>query len=135
MMHASSVPDAPFEADVFSRQCASREVFHHVTGRWGALVVVALSECDSAMRFGELRRRVDGVSDRMLSQTLTQLEQEGVLVRSVRRSIPPHVDYVLTSLGRKIAAPLSALIDVIETELPQALEARKVHGEAARCSG
>lgn len=121
-------PGPPVDADVFSRRCASREVFQHVTGRWGALVVVALGDSDTAMRFGELRRRVDGVSDRMLSQTLTQLEREGVVVRAVRSSIPPHVDYVLTPLGRKMAAPLSVLIEVVEAELPQVLEARDAYG-------
>lgn len=125
----------PVEADVFSRMCASREVFQHVTGRWGALVVVALAEGDSAMRFGALRRRVDGVSDRMLSQTLAQLVREGVVVRAVRSSIPPHVDYALTALGRKMADPLSALTRIIEAELPQVLEAREAHGEAGSSRG
>lgn len=130
MTRPDRAPCPPVEADVFSRMCASREVFQRVTGRWGALVVVALGDSDSAMRFGELRRRVDGVSDRMLSQTLAQLEREGVVVRAVRSSIPPHVDYVLTPLGRKMAGPLSALTKIIETELPQVLEARKAYGEA-----
>lgn len=119
------------EADVFSRLCASREVFHHVTGRWGALVVVALGESESAMRFGEIRRRVDGVSDRMLSQALTQLEQDGIVVRTVHSTIPPHVDYLLTPLGQKMAEPLTALTRLIEAELPHVLEARNARGEPA----
>lgn len=120
----------PIEGDVFSRACASREIFQHVTGRWGALVVVALGESESAMRFAQLRRRVDGVSDRMLSQTLAQLERDGVVVRTVRSSIPPHVDYVLTSLGRAMAGPLSDLTTIIESELPQVFEARQAYGAA-----
>lgn len=127
MPHADRLPDTPLEADVFSRMCASREVFQHVTGRWGALVVVALGQSESAMRFGELRRRVDGISDRMLSQTLAQLEREGVVERTVRSTIPPHVDYVLTPLGQKLAEPLSALTSIIESELPQVLEARSIY--------
>lgn len=117
-------------ADVFSRLCTSREVFQHVTGRWGALVVVALGGSESAMRFGELRRRVDGVSDRMLAQTLAQLEREGVVVRTVRSSIPPHVDYVLTALGQRIAEPLETLVGIIESELPQVMEAQREYDEA-----
>ncbi|MEN3124151.1 helix-turn-helix domain-containing protein [Janibacter sp. LM] len=115
-------------ADVFSRMCASRELFQHVTGRWGALVLVALRDNCTAMRFGELRRRVDGISDRMLSHTLTQLERDGVVARTVRSAIPPHVDYTLTPLGQKMSDPLSALIEIIEAELPNVLEARSAHG-------
>lgn len=118
-------PEAHLEPDVFSSGCASREVFQHITGRWGALVVVALREGDAALRFGEIRRRVEGVSDRMLSQTLAQLERDGVVVRTVRSSIPPHVDYVLTPWGRQMADPLSVLTGLIEGELPQVLEARR----------
>lgn len=135
MTRSDHAPGPAMEADVFSRRCASREVFQHVTGRWGALVVVALGGSDTAMRFGELRRRVDGVSDRMLSQTLTQLEREGVVVRAVRSSIPPHVDYELTPLGRKMAGPLSALTSIIETELPQVLEAREAYGGGGPAQG
>lgn len=122
-------PETSPGADVFSRACASREVLQHVVGRWGALVIVALQQSDTAMRFGELRRRVDGVSDRMLSQTLAQLERDGIVVRTVRSSIPPHVDYVLTPLGSRMAAPLSELVSIIETELGQVLEAQAAHGE------
>ena len=122
------------DPDVFSRMCASREVFQHVTGRWGALVVVGLGRSDSPLRFGEIRRRVDGISDRMLSQTLGQLEREGVVVREVRSAIPPHVDYELTPLGRRMAGPLASLIEIIESDLPAVLSARESfdRGDASR---
>lgn len=115
--------------------CASREVFQHVTGRWGALVVVALDGGDTAMRFGELRRRVDGISDRMLSQTLTQLERDGIVVRSVRSAIPPHVEYALTPLGRDVAEPLATLVSTIEDQLGRVLQARTAYGEDASARG
>lgn len=82
------------------------------------------------MRFADIRRRVDGISDRMLSQTLGQLERHGVVLRTVRSSIPPHVDYELTDLGQRVAEPLSALISVIQAELPQVLEAQKGFDDA-----
>lgn len=137
MVGAVTAPDSTprLEADVFSRRCASREVFQHLTGRWGALVVVALSGSGAAMRFGELRRRVDGVSDRMLSQTLTQLERDGIVVRTVRSTIPPHVDYVLTPLGQRMAGPLSALVTIIESELGQVLQAQEAHSQAGGSRG
>ena len=121
-----SLPDP----NVFSRMCSSRDVFHHVTGRWGALVIVALSENGEPMRFSELRRQVDGVSDRMLSQTLAQLEREGVVVRTVHSSIPPHVDYQLTELGNKLSGPLSDLKGIVERELGGILQSQEAYDKA-----
>lgn len=130
MTHLDSDSGGPFDADVFSRMCSSRGVFQHVTGRWSALIVAALRENGAPMRFAAIRRRVDGISDRMLSQTLGQIEREGFVMRTVRSSIPPHVEYGLTALGQKIAEPLSALIAIIESELPEVLEAQKAFDEA-----
>ena len=121
-----SLPDP----NVFSRMCSSRDVFHHVTGRWGALVIVALSENGEPMRFSELLRHVDGVSDRMLSQTLAQLEREGVVVRAVHSSIPPHVDYQLTELGNKLSGPLSDLKGIVEGELGGILQSQEAYDKA-----
>lgn len=132
MAEFDNASDAQRDADVFSRMCASREVFQHVTGRWGALVVVALARSGDAIRFGELRRQVDGISDRMLSQTLGQLEREGVVGRTVRSSIPPHVDYALSPLGRRIADPLSELVTIVQDELPRVLEAQNDYSGSDR---
>ena len=65
-------PTAELGADVMAKACASRSVLHHVTGRWGALTMVALSRSEGRARFGELRRAIEGISDRMLSQTLSE---------------------------------------------------------------
>lgn len=130
MLPLDADADAPVDPDVFSRMCASRDVFQHVVGRWGALIVAALAESDEPMRFAEIRRRVDGISDRMLSQTLGQLEREGVVRRTVRSSIPPHVDYGLTALGDEVAQPLLALIGIIQARLPHVLEAQKSFDDA-----
>lgn len=105
-------------------------VLQHVTGRWSALIVVALLENNAPMRFAAIRRRVDGISDRMLSQTLGQIEREGIVVRTVHSTIPPHVEYGLTALGQKIAEPLTALIGIIESELPHVLAAQKAFDDA-----
>lgn len=113
------------EADVFSSQCASRPVLQHLTGRWGALTVGALKLAGAPVRFGEIRRRIDGISDRMLSQTLTQLERDGMVERTVHSSIPPHVDYQLTPLGQTIAEPLISLISTLESELSTVLDAQQ----------
>lgn len=116
-------------ADVMARACSSRQVLHHVTGRWGALTMVALARCTQPLRFGEIRRCIEGISDRMLSQTLGELERDGLVVRTVRSTIPPHVDYALTPLGRAVAVPLLELVRTIEADLPAVLTARAAHDD------
>ncbi|AGJ57553.1 helix-turn-helix domain-containing protein [Streptomyces sp. NPDC053741] len=112
--------DAAF--DVFSRQCPSRGTLEHVTGRWGGLTLGALYE--SGARFNELRRRVDGVSEKMLSQTLHALERDGLVHRDAQLTNPPRVDYGLTPLGRQVAERLTALIELVEGRMPEVVEAR-----------
>ncbi|MFJ7153767.1 winged helix-turn-helix transcriptional regulator [Streptomyces sp. NPDC101118] len=109
--------------DVFARACPSRETLGHVTGRWGSLTVTALY--DGACRFNELRRRVDGVSEKMLSQTLHALERDGIVHREAQPTNPPRVDYELTPLGRGVAERLMALIDLVEADMPQVIAARE----------
>jgi DNA-binding HxlR family transcriptional regulator len=115
-------------ADVFSRNCTSRSVLEHVTGKWAVLALVALR--DGPSRFGELRRRVDGVSEKMLSQTLHTLERDGLVHREVRSAIPPHVEYTLTPLGAGLAPRLLALIDFVEASMPEVLAAREARPDA-----
>lgn len=111
-----------FEVDVFARACPSRGALHDITGRWGALSLVALS--DGPYRFNALRRRVDGVSERMLAQTLQTLERDGLVNREVLESIPPKVEYSLTDLGAAVATQLSGLIEMVESRMPEVLTAR-----------
>jgi DNA-binding HxlR family transcriptional regulator len=99
-------------ADVFDRACPSRRVFHDAMSKWGVLVLMALLEAPH--RFNALRRRVDGVGERMLAQTLQGLERDGFVVRDVQATIPPRVEYSLTPLGREVAPLLRSLADVVE---------------------
>ncbi|MEV1053109.1 winged helix-turn-helix transcriptional regulator [Streptomyces sp. NPDC059017] len=108
--------------DVFDRQCPSRGTLEHVTGRWGSLTLGALYE--SGSRFNELRRRVDGVSEKMLSQTLHALERDGLVHRDAQPTNPPRVDYELTPLGREVAERLLVLIRLVEGRMPEVLAAR-----------
>ncbi|MEL5954621.1 helix-turn-helix domain-containing protein [Streptomyces sp. CLV115] len=114
--------------DVFSRQCPSRATLEHATGRWGSLTLGALYE--GGFRFNELRRRVDGVSEKMLSQTLQALERDGLVHREARPTNPPRVDYELTPLGRQVAERLLALIELVEGRMPEVLAARTHYDEA-----
>jgi len=109
--------------DVFSRHCPSRSTLEHVTGRWGALTLGALH--DDTFRFNELRRRVDGVSEKMLSQTLHALERDGLVRRDAQPTNPPRVDYRLTPLGREVADRLLALIHFVEGRQGDVLQAQE----------
>ena len=113
------------EASVFARECASRQTLHNATSRWAVLVLAALTEGD--YRFNALRRRVDGVSERMLAQTLQTLERDGLTVRTVLETIPPKLQYSLTPLGREVGSRLTDLIELIEGSMPTVLESRAEH--------
>jgi len=113
--------------DLFVEQCPSREVLKHVTSRWGVLVLVALSGGSS--RFSELRRKVAGVSEKMLAQTLQWLEGDGLVLRTAYPVVPPHVCYSLTPLGQAASQHVQTLADWIESNLPAMLQARVERGE------
>ncbi|GII85152.1 HxlR family transcriptional regulator [Sphaerisporangium siamense] len=108
--------------DVFARGCPSRETMEHITGRWGILALAALA--DGTYRFNALRRRVDGVSEKMLAQTLQALERDGMVHRAAQPTIPPKVEYSLTPLGREAARRLSGLIEWLEGEMPEVMTSR-----------
>lgn len=112
-----TIADRLRRGDLFEPGCRSREVMKHVTSSWGVLILIALQ--DGTMRFSALRRRVTGVSERMLAQTLRWLEQDGLVVRRSYDVVPPHTDYTLTELGREASAKVSALADWIEESLPR----------------
>ena len=106
-------------ANVLAAECPSRQVLSHLTSRWGTLVMLVL--LSGTHRFSALRRRIGGVSERMLAQTLQQLESDGFVHREVFDVVPPHVEYSLTPLGREAAAHLAALTGWIEDALPRIL--------------
>ncbi|MEU3351450.1 helix-turn-helix domain-containing protein [Streptomyces sp. NPDC037389] len=115
--------DEQLPFDVFARNCPSRETLGHVTGRWGALTLGALRE--DTLRFNELRRRVEGVSEKMLSQTLHALERDGLVHREAQPTNPPRVDYRLTALGQEVTGRLIGLIELLEARMPDVLAARE----------
>jgi DNA-binding HxlR family transcriptional regulator len=110
------------EFDVFAKDCPSREVLDHLTGRWGVLVMAGLRK--GPARFNALRRRIDGVSEKMLAQTLHALEHDGFVRREVLGVMPPSVNYSLTELGEGTADHLLAFIGHIEAHMPAVLDTR-----------
>jgi DNA-binding HxlR family transcriptional regulator len=113
----------PLPFDVFSPDCPSREAWEHATGRWGALVLGALAH-NGPLRFRAVRRAVGGVSDRMLSQTLGNLERDGLVHREDLGTNPPHVEYSLTLIGREVADRVVALVDTLHAVMPSVMAAR-----------
>lgn len=109
--------------EVLARNCPSREILSHICSRWGVLVLVVLS--DGTHRFSELRRKVGGISEKMLSQTLQSLEQDGFVNRKALPVVPPHVEYNLTPMGMEVATLVSGLTTWIEHNLPRILDARR----------
>lgn len=126
MSAAQEPTDGPTDAlvaNVFARACTARSALEDVTGKWSSLAFMALGE--GSHRFGELRRQVDGVSEKMLSQTLRALERDGMVTRTVVSTLPARVDYALTDLGAQIAVALRAMADVLERAVPEITVARE----------
>jgi DNA-binding HxlR family transcriptional regulator len=100
-------------------QCcgAIRETLSRVGDKWSLLIISILS--DAPLRFNELRRRIDGISQRMLTRTLRELERDGLVTRTVTPTTPPSVEYALNDLGRSLMEPVKALIVWIMTNHPQ----------------
>ena len=116
--------------DVFARICPSRAVLEHVTGRWGALTLGALT--GGPRRFNELRRRIDGVSQKVLAQNLQNLERDGLVERNEISTFPLHVEYALTPVGRDVAERLVDLFGLLQSKMPDVLAAQRRHDGARR---
>lgn len=105
--------------NLFAESCPSRDVLKHVTSRWGVLILVALRE--GTHRFSDLRRKMGGVSEKMLAQSLQALEQDGFINRISYPVVPPHVEYSLTPMGEAVSEKVAALADWIEVNLPEVM--------------
>ena len=108
---------------VLSTECPSREILEHLTSKWSVLVLRCLS--DGVHRFSELKQRIEGVSEKMLSQTLKTLEHDGFILRTVYPVVPPKVEYQLAILGSQAAEKTMYLIGWIEKSLPEILESKE----------
>lgn len=123
-----SLSEALNRGHLFAEACPSRQVLKHVTSRWGVLVLIAL--LTGTHRFSELRRKIGGVSERMLAQTLQWLEEDGFVSRVSYPVVPPHVEYSLTPMGQEVAAQVRGLADWIETNMPRIAQGWAERAEA-----
>src|SRR6266496_394926 len=101
--------------EVFHTECLARDVVDHVTSRWGVWVLISLRSND--LRFYELRESIQGISEKMLAQSLRALVQDGLVWRRVEPTTPPQVTYGLTEFGRDVGEPLTELFDRITRRL------------------
>lgn len=94
--------------EVFLEGCPTRVVLDHIMSKWGVLVLLALT--DGTRRWGELRREVQGVSEKMLASTLRTLEADGLVARTSYPEVPPRVEYALTELGQELMERMMPLV-------------------------
>ncbi|WP_425308072.1 helix-turn-helix domain-containing protein [Ammonicoccus fulvus] len=117
--------------DVLVATCPSRTSLARIANKWTAIIVIALGA--ERLRFTELRTRVQGISGKVLTETLRDLERHGIVARHAYAEIPPRVEYELTDLGRTLFAPLRALGDWAEQHIDEVERARDAYDD--RVSG
>ncbi|MFC5146741.1 winged helix-turn-helix transcriptional regulator [Streptomyces aureoversilis] len=113
--------------------CEVRQILDRVADKWSLLVIALLER--RTLRFTELRREVDGISQRMLTVTLRQLERDGLVRRTVHPVVPPRVDYELTPLGTTLHDTIQALVTWTEAHQGEIAAARAAYDEAAAAAG
>ncbi|WP_432947933.1 winged helix-turn-helix transcriptional regulator [Kribbella sp. CA-253562] len=112
---------------MLSRTCPSRTSLARIANKWTAMVITVLA--DGPRRFGDLRTALDGISGKVLTETLRDLERDGMLVRTAYAEIPPRVEYELTPLGRTLIEPLAVLVRWAEQHIPDVLAARDAYDD------
>lgn len=126
-MTSSENPKNPHHFNVFAAACPSRKLLNDVTRRWSILVLATL--LDGALRFGQIRERVDGISDRMLSATLGALAEDRLIVKDDADGT-----YALTEPGRQIARQSLELFDSLYLALDEIVDARQAGDDVAGSS-
>ncbi|TDD46586.1 transcriptional regulator [Nonomuraea terrae] len=124
LSYCESTVDDDYDARQWDTRedCEVRQILDRIADKW-SLLVIALLDCQS-LRFTQLRREIDGVSQRMLSVTLRQLERDGLVTRTVHPVVPPRVDYALTPLGRTLHQTIKALVTWTEEHREEIAAAR-----------
>ncbi|GAB7028109.1 winged helix-turn-helix transcriptional regulator [Geotalea toluenoxydans] len=111
--------------DVYNERCPTRMVLDRIADKWTVLIIGSLEK--GTRRFGDLRREVGGISQKMLTQTLRGLERDGLVTRVIYASIPPKVEYSLTDLGRTLVGVFEGIRNWSETNIEEVLKAREFY--------
>lgn len=121
--------DSPsYKANVLNDKCSSRQVIALIADKWSLLILWALSR-EGTLRYGELQREVKGISQKMLTQTLKELERNGLVKRTVYEVIPPQVEYELTELGKSLKSTLASVCGWAQKNLGKVMEARATYDQ------
>lgn len=117
--------------NVFDERCPTRMVLSRIADKWSVMICLRLAA--RTMRFGELRREIGGISQKMLTQSLRGLERDGLVLRKVYAEVPARVEYSLTPLGRTLVRLLSDIKQWAETNIGSVLAAQQAYdaGQAA----
>jgi DNA-binding HxlR family transcriptional regulator len=115
----------PNQVELYLRGCPVRTVLEAFANKWTVLVMVNLDRRQGAVRFNELRRTLDGVTQKMLTQTLRMLEREGLVSRTVYPTVPPRVEYALTKLGLDAGRLLGSIGKWSEENIDEILASRE----------
>ncbi|MDR3669993.1 MAG: helix-turn-helix domain-containing protein [Holophaga sp.] len=121
------------QPSVLNAQCPTRKVLELIADKWTTLVIHILA--GGTYRYSDLQRAVDGISQKMLTQTLRELERNGLVLRKVFPEVPPHTEYSLTTLGLTLIEPLEALCAWAEQYLPALEKARQRHSLEGKAVG
>lgn len=124
------MPRPVADVDAFVAECPTRELLDRLSNKWVSLALVALGP--GPMRYRELHRRIDGVSQKMLTQTLRGLERDGLLTRTVTPTVPIRTDYELTPLGRTLLPLVAGIKSWAETNLGDVQRARARYDRRTR---
>ncbi|OYO13148.1 winged helix-turn-helix transcriptional regulator [Enemella evansiae] len=119
--------DAKVAYDAYLAQCPSRQLLARISDKWVTLIICALGDSETSMRYSELARQIPGVSQKMLTQTLRSLERDGLVARTVTAAVPPRVDYALTPLGRSFLEPIQHIKCWAENHMPEVDRARAAY--------
>jgi DNA-binding HxlR family transcriptional regulator len=116
----------PNQANVLSKYCPSQSVLDMLADRWTVLVAYALKQ-GSTLRYSELQTIVEGISQKMLTQTLRSLERNGLVKRTVYPVVPPHTEYNLTELGHSLDTIISQMATWAMQNMPEVIQARATY--------
>lgn len=117
-------------ANAFSADCPTRHVLDRVGDKWAVLLLILLAQ--RSRRFNELRRMIDGISQKMLSQTLKSLERDGLVSRRVFPTVPVTVEYSITPLGMTLHEAVDALRLWAETHLAEVMASRRAYDQGGQ---